>query len=198
MDRIKNSILNLIGEIYIPKAASENYKKILHISDTPTGIYGSLIKLVKKTNPDVLIHTGDIADDIKLEMVPELVGSYRVRVNRFISNISPYIKDKIIIVPGNHDNMDVLKDIDTIDIIPEGTALEIYGIKIGLAHMFENLPSDCSLYMFGHCRTYIEDESYINGIDGISIINTENKDITKLYYPSGTDSHRTRKRKIGI
>lgn len=198
MNIFKNTLSNLFGDIYVPKDAMGNYIKILHISDTPSSIYRSITRLVKKVNPDVLIHTGDIADDVKLEMVPKLIESYKARANRFLSDLSPFVRDKIIIVPGNHDDIDALDRRINVDVVQEGQTVNLYGVKIGLAHKSENLPSGCSLYMFGHKKTDIKDNRYINGIDNISIINIDNLSVIKLYYPYGTDNHRMRQRKIGF
>lgn len=198
MERIKRFLFNLAGEIYIPKCASLNRKKILHISDTPTVIYGSIIRLIKNTNPDILIHTGDVADDIKLQMAPQLINSYRVKVTRFLSSAAPYVKDRLIIVPGNHDDFEILKSINSIEVINEGSILNINGINFGLSHYYHNLPKQCDLYLYGHDKFITNQKEYLNGIDNINIIYIEDMNIIKLSYPSGTDAHRTRKRKMGI
>ncbi|SKA96631.1 Calcineurin-like phosphoesterase [Caloramator quimbayensis] len=198
MEKIKRFLFNLAGEIYIPECASLNYRKIIHISDTPTVIYGSIIRLIKNTKPDILIHTGDVADDIKLQMAPQLINSYRVKVTRFLSSLSPYVKDRIIVVPGNHDDFETLKSINSIEIITEGSILNVDGISIGLSHDFYNLPNECNLYLYGHDKIITNQKEYLNGIDNINIINIEDMNIIKLHYPSGTDAHRTRKKKMGI
>ncbi|MCX7884082.1 MAG: metallophosphoesterase [Caloramator sp.] len=198
MEKIKKFLLNLVGEIYIPECASLKYKKILHISDTPTVIYESIIRLIKNTNPDILIHTGDVADDIKLQMAPQLINSYRVKVTRFLSSITPYVKDRIIIVPGNHDNIEILKSINSIEIMNEGSILNINGINFGLSHDYHGLPKKCDLYLYGHDKFMTDKKEYLNGIYNINIIYIEDMNIIKLSYPSGTDAHRTRKKKMGI
>lgn len=198
MERIKKFLFNLAGEVYIPKYASLKYKKILHISDTPTVIYGSIIRLIKNINPDILIHTGDVADDIKLQMAPQLINSYRVKVTRFLSSITPYVKEKIIIVPGNHDDFEILKSINSIELIEEGSILNINGINFGLSHEFNNLPKKCNFYLYGHDKTITNKKEYLNGINNINIIYIEDNNIIKLNYPSGTDAYRTRKKKMGI
>ncbi|QCX33517.1 metallophosphoesterase [Caloramator sp. E03] len=198
MDNIKKILFNLSGKIYTPKYALGDYTKILHISDTPTTIYGSIINLAKKTNPDILIHTGDVADDIKLQMAPQLLNSYRVKVTRFLSSLTPYIKDRIIIVPGNHDNIDILKSINSVEILKEGSILNINDFKIGLSHSFNNLPKECTFYLYGHDKTLSNKKEYLNGIYYINIIDIERKKVIELSYPSGTDAYRTRKKKTGI
>ncbi|KXG75729.1 metallophosphoesterase family protein [Thermotalea metallivorans] len=188
----------LTGGIYIPNEIKDSSVKILHISDTPSMIYNDLIGLVKIVKPHILIHTGDIVDDVKLELLPQHVQKYKARANYFLKALSHHVQDRMIIALGNHDHREVLHPIPHMEVYEEGKVLELYGMKIGLAHRCERLPETCDFYMYGHCKTCIGDESYLNGIHHINIIKVENREVIKLFYPSGTDDYRLRRSKMGI
>ncbi len=148
--------------------------KILHISDTPECIYPYIYKVVEKSSADVIIHTGDLVDNIKLEYEPEYYRSkYKKRSADFISNLEKLTDARIIYVPGNHDINSILSDnINRSEIYKEGSVLEIGGVSIGLAHYSEKLPQNAQINLFGHNydKPFSKNNIYLNGIFNINCI----------------------------
>lgn len=198
MEDFLKCLYYITGNIYIPQKVNISGIKILHISDTPYAIFDRIIKMVRKIQPDIIIHTGDISDDIKLELMPEFIEKYKKQAGYLISELERYSKDKLILVPGNHDNIKELKLSPKTTVVEEGNTIVLYGLKIGLAHDVERLPPNCDFYLYGHCRTCDHKAEYLNGINSINIITIPEKKVYKISYPFGTDDYRYKRKKIGI
>lgn len=198
MESLLTGLYHICGQIYLPPEILTCENLILHISDTPAPIYWGITKLVKKLKPNIIIHTGDLVDDIKLELYPGQIDRYIRGANALIKDISPYVRDSIYIVPGNHDNIDSLKLNEKVRIISETNYIELNGMKFGAAHKFEDLPDGCDFYLYGHDKTTVDSGCYLNGIININIIDMNKIEVTKLLYPIGTDDYRLKKSRIGI
>lgn len=198
MEQIFEALYHIFGRIYIPKECRLPGRKIVHLSDTPSMVYGSIMEAIKKIMPDYIIHTGDITDELKLEVMPHLVERYKIRANDFLRLLSENAKEKLIIVPGNHDKLEILNLGSNVEIFNEGDKVFIGDIIIGLSHNFNKLPKDCSFYMFGHDKSGTRMDKYLNGISFINVINIDEKKVTRLLYPLGTDDYRLKRGKISI
>lgn len=198
MEGFWKALYHMTGKVYIPNEALDSSLKILHISDTPSMIYRSIIRVIKRIQPDILVHTGDVVDDIKLEMLPQHIKKYRARARDFFHDLTPHVKDRLIVVPGNHDSTKVLNVIKGVEVYEEGSILYAYDMRIGLSHKPENLPDSCNYYMYGHCKTNFNDSKYLNGIDSMSVLKVQEDKVIKLFYPTGTDDYRLRRSKTGI
>src|SRR6056297_2895295 len=107
--------------------------KIMHISDTPESIYSHIYKMLSYSRPDVIIHTGDLVDNLKLENAgEELLPLYQKKSAEFISNLEKLTNSRIIYVPGNHDDLKIIKkNKERSEILAEGSIIELDGVKIG-------------------------------------------------------------------
>lgn len=198
MKQLLQFIHYISGQIFIPEELRNPSKRILHLSDTPSHIFRTVVKFASILKPDIIIHTGDMVDDVKLELYPGQAGKYKKWADSLLYSLSPHVKDKIIIVPGNHDRTDLLVMPQNAFIMDEGTVLNIDGVSIGLAHKFENLPAGCDYFLYGHDMIREEDSKYLNGIYRINIIDMNNSTVVRLPYPAGTDDWRMKRTKIGI
>lgn len=175
-----------------------NELKIMHISDTPESIYSHIYKMLSYSQPDIIIHTGDLVDNLKLENQPEeLIPVYKQKSADFINNLEKLTAARIIYVPGNHDNLEVLEEnTSRSEIFAEGSVLELDGIKIGLAHYPEKLPDNVDINLFGHNK--IENESkntkFLNGILNINYLLLPSKTDYKINYPWIVDQGRQYKK----
>lgn len=165
---------------------------ILHTSDTPRQIYGWLRSTIQLTEPAYIVHTGDIADDIKLENARQrLIRAYEEAVKAFSRMLGEYI-NKLYIVVGNHDDEEILKKyLPHATIINRPSCLEIGGYKLFLSHEPTTIPSsDCDFIMFGH-KPCLPDKGdfYLNGLLNIHII-VNNGKCLKISYPKGTNKYR--------
>lgn len=203
---IKKIISNLLGNIYIPKNLMENSDPILiHISDTPVFSYRAILKLIHILKPKYLVHTGDISDDMKVEIYPNLESEARKKAISFIDSIISQ-QFKTYISLGNHDSYSILseyKNNDYIEITDSTAYIKIKEKNIAYSHysnLLKKSPGDINLY--GHDLSIpsqtIDNKIFLNGIEGINIINLNTFEIYKLDYPAGTDSSRLRKFKTGL
>lgn len=199
METLKKLFSFTMGEIYVPPKIYKLKHKLIHISDTPIVIHKNIINLSKKLFPDFIIHTGDVVDDLKLEYKPYFENRYKKIAENFLNTLSLYVKNKIILVPGNHDKLDIIKfKNDKFVIKNEGENLLIVSIDFCLAHKIENLSKKGDFFLYGHDSIWVEDTNYLNGLNFINIIDLENKDVLKLPYPLGTNLSRLNRLKIGF
>ncbi|WDC85513.1 metallophosphoesterase [Caloramator sp. mosi_1] len=56
-----------------------------------------------------MVHTGDIVDNIKLELYPNKLNEYSRYACNFVNELTKYTNKSLFIIPGNHDNIETLK-----------------------------------------------------------------------------------------
>ncbi len=201
---MKECLKNIPGYInylcrgyYVPRALEEAMKTgedlILHLSDTPSYAYRSVINLVEILKPRIIIHTGDLADDIKLELYPDLAHLYKEKAVPFLHKLESSAAEKIYIVPGNHDLAGLLEEeADRSRIVPDGTVIEVRGLKVGLAHCQEDLPDSTDYNLYGHNLDCPVDGNpcTLNGCKDINIIMYPSWRVYHIPYPVGTNHER--------
>src|SRR5699024_3162657 len=77
---------------------------LLHIRDTPVQVYNYIFRLIDIVKPDFIIHTGDMADNIKLEMNRNRIDCYSKGATKLIDGLEKNTTSEIYYVLGNHDN----------------------------------------------------------------------------------------------
>ncbi|AEC52875.1 hypothetical protein PNA2_1961 [Pyrococcus sp. NA2] len=164
----------------IPKEVFDAPEKILHVSDTPTTFYPLLQDILDKIKPDVLIHTGDLADDIKLERRPWMRHEYEKALMRLREIITKFT---VYIVPGNEDDPGIISSIfkNEIILIKPGFIVEIHGKKFALGHRPEDVKDkDADFKLYGH-----DPKSFfgLNGIHSINVIIYPGWNIVRIKYP---------------
>lgn len=168
--------------------------KIMHISDTPESIYSHIYKMLSYSRPDVIIHTGDLVDNLKLETAgAEMLPLYQKKSAEFISNLEKLTNARIIYVPGNHDNLQIIEaNKKRSEIINEGSIIELDGVKIGLSHYPEKLPVGADINLYGHNQQQRsgKDNKYFNGILNINYLLLPSKENYKIDYPWTVDQGR--------
>lgn len=166
---------------------SSNELKIMHISDTPESIYSHIYKMLSYSQPDVIIHTGDLVDNLKLEdSGDEMLDKYQRKSAEFISNLEKLTAARIIYIPGNHDDIKVIENNkNRSEVMAEGSIIELDGVKIGLAHYPENLPQNADINLYGHNQqqNFESENIYLNGILNINYLLLPSKEDYKINYP---------------
>jgi predicted phosphodiesterase len=197
LDRLIDKGLVWIG--WIPEMM-DGTGKILHISDTPTCMYGYLARLLRRVNPSVVVHTGDLADNIKLEMYPNDAGRYRAAVKRLVDILAAPHR-RAILALGNHDKRDLLPPIPSQCIICDNVMdTTLCGEKFRISHHIGFILEKPARYnLFGHSPepasfTDEEDRFFLNGIERMRLIDPE-EGMTPFNYPSGTNEARLIRRK---
>ncbi len=166
---------------------------ILHISDTPRSTYQWLKCLINEAEPLWIIHTGDVADDIKLENAPKrLEGAYIHALKDFKNTIGKY-ENRLVIIVGNHDREELLRNIlPQAKVVKEPYPFQVANLTMLLSHK----PIDCQEYtggydfiLYGHRPDSSVSLKCLNGIYSAYII-TLDGEVMPVNYPSGTNKHR--------
>ena len=204
MSELMRFFYQLSGMLYIPPELSEiKGKRLLHISDTPVGFYPDLRRLIERLKPDYIVHTGDLVDNIKLQLYPTSICDHEKGIRKLASMLEASGAE-IVLALGNHDDFDIVnKYFNRSHIIRNVETVVIEGLSFRISHFPEAICERPSQYnLFGHDLTLkqgrIDDRLYFNGISNINIIALESGSFTTLSYPAGTDDARLGRRKIGI
>ncbi len=175
---------------------------LLHISDTPIDIYNDIFKLIDILKPSYIIHTGDMADNIKLEFQQNRMPSYYMAVKSFIEGLEKS-DSEIYYVMGNHDDYDTVnKLIDKGSILEDGQ-INICGYRIAVGHYYKEYSGGIDFNLYGHSfepKHFQKDGSLgLNGVLNINVIDLSNKKVYHLGYPVGTNRSRGMEtKKIGL
>lgn len=201
----KRIICDFLGWIYIPTEILDNKeKKLLHISDTPVHIFPGIKKLINTLKPEYIIHTGDMVDNLKIEIYPQKINEYSYHVRKLIRILENSSAEKIIITLGNHDHKGIVEDFAKRSVVAEYEYLtKISGNSFHMSHYAQDIienPADYNL--FGHdlsIRTSeMDNKIYLNGISNINIIALNSMKIFYSPYPWGTDDLRLCKGRIKL
>jgi predicted phosphodiesterase len=205
MNNFKQLLYYMIGRVPVELNEDElKGKKLLHISDTPSSFFNELERLINILKPDYIVHTGDLVDNIKLELYPTSIERYERDAEKLIKLLEQSDAEKLYLALGNHDDEETVKRLcKRSHIIKGAQRICIEGLEIAIAHDPADLthnPGDINLY--GH---NLEKESgissgkvYLNGIVGINLVELEHMRYYTYPYPAGTDNHRLGRGKIGL
>jgi len=167
--------------------------KVLHISDTPSPIYHAINSMLVQLKPDMIVHTGDIADEIKLGDNPGFLEQYGRTAGPFIKNLSQSTA-KLYIIPGNHDSIPLIEsNAPPGSLISPGSVIDVRGHAFGMAHYLTDLPEGAEYNLYGHNLDTPEmqgDACLLNGVTSINVILLPSGKTFRLRYPYGTNRYR--------
>ena len=129
--------------------------KVLHIGDTSSSDYGYYKTLIERVKPSVIIHTGDLADELKAGRI-EGVFEFWKRSAAEIVGIMENSGARVIIVPGNNDlEKDLKETVKKAEILERNSVIEIDGAKILLCHEINKMDETASanVFLYGHGLT---------------------------------------------
>jgi predicted MPP superfamily phosphohydrolase len=200
----KEFIYDAMGMLYIPPELLEiSGKKLLHISDTPIGFYSQLKRLIGRLKPDYIVHTGDMTDNIKLELYPTSIYEHEKWIKKLAAILEPS-GAQVILALGNHDNPQVVsRYFINSRIVEKVETIDIEGLSFRISHYSDCVLEEPAEYnLFGHDLKIkngrIGNKLYFNGISYINIIGLETGEKAVIKYPAGTDDARLGRRKIGL
>ena len=111
MGLVKNRLLRMMFIPVVPSGVEAGIGPFLvHVSDTPIDIYPFIRRVIQKINPSILVHTGDLVDNIKLSSNQHLLPVYQKHIAKFMDIINAFPYMKCYILPGNHDHLQTLID----------------------------------------------------------------------------------------
>lgn len=205
MNRFVEWVYKTMGRIVIPKhLMNTQTSRVLHVSDTPSAIYKELERLIREIRPDIIIHTGDLVDDVKLEIYPGRINDYRKALAR-LSKCLAQSEARCIIAIGNHDDKaSVVEMMSFSEIIDEVAIIDLYGTRFAIGHKpLVTTVVDADVYCYGHSlelpvSPIRSGAVYANGIWNIHLFEPENGAHYTLDYPIDTNDYRLCKRRVGL
>ena len=167
--------------------------RVLHIGDTFSYTYDWYISLVKAVKPDVIIHTGDTADEMKVSRDIPIRERYYDRASAFLNKLSSLTK-RLIWVPGNNDIPEKITELcPEIEYYDAGSVIDIGGVKLSLAHIKKDLSDGAEVYLYGHSTRYEtwsparntpdSAELYLNAMWSANIIHLPSKRLYTVELP---------------
>lgn len=205
MSSLKATLDYLTGKVYVPEEALHlKGSRLLHISDTPASFYPGLRRLLQALKPDYIVHTGDLADNIKLQLYPLAVPRYEKTVQPLLKMLSESGAKAVYVAVGNHDHLETLKKYsNNLTLIPCQDFIELEGRSLSISHFPKVIAEHSSeVNFFGHnlfLETQISNDCYFfNGISHIHLIDLASMEVVYLSYPWGTDDHRLGKGRVGF
>ncbi|MFZ7104321.1 MAG: metallophosphoesterase [Peptococcaceae bacterium] len=205
MEKLKAGLFYSLGRVYLsPDLLANSEPKLLHISDTPAGFYAQLKRIITKVKPHYIVHTGDLIDDIKLNLNASRIKEYTQGVSRLIEMLESSSAREIYITMGNHDNKEAISKEIARSILYENSAVvSIENTEFKISHYAKySLRSPADFNLFGHDLTLksqiLKGKFFLNGIQNINIIALNSKKVFSLPYPLGTNESRLGKFKIGM
>lgn len=185
------------GEIY-----QDGGPLLLHISDTPEEVHSYIIKVIEKINPQYIVHTGDIVDNIKLETNSNYLSMYKNRLKKFIDSIEQYNTIPYYVM-GNHDDINSVTMLSKKGIILEKGVIEIEGNSFCLSHDFDDCGTETDYCLFGHCfdtfRCKDNKKLILNGLNNMNVIGLSTGKVYQIKYPVGVNYYRKMERgSIGL
>ncbi len=188
LKRINNLLQN---KIYLPKELENAGEfKVLHLSDTPSLIYTAIKDMLEELKPDLIVHTGDIADDIKLENNPGCLELYKQTAGPFLKSLI-HSASRFYIVAGNHDYIPFIEArVPRDSVANPGLKVDIEGYSFGMAHYLSDLPYGAQYNLFGHnfdMPGNVTDAVFLNGVKNINIILLPSGKVYGIDYPRRTN-----------
>ncbi|KAB3540988.1 metallophosphoesterase [Alkaliphilus pronyensis] len=200
INRIKEVAYSLTNYPYIPEEFIKEAvgPMLIHISDTPSDIYTYIYRVIEKVKPKYIIHTGDLVDDIKLEILKGFKDEYYKNAKKLIKRLDA--SDAITYYAlGNHDDHNIVTGLTDRGIVIEKATVEIESLIFHLNHYHEDNNEDKDFYLFGHgfYPAHYNGTDFIglNGLLNINIIDLSTKKVYQLKYPIGTN--RLRRMELG-
>ena len=176
---------------------------LLHLSDTPRGTFCFIKRLIGRTRPAVIIHTGDLVDDIKLELRPRERDAYAQQLARLLP-ILESAGASVHVMLGNHDDEEAVRNLGGgVVVHPREVALSWAGKVLRGAHRAEDaLEGSASFYLFGHdlsVKSSPPDDPVqrLNGLEHVHLISPAGE-VLRLRWPWGTEDARLLRHRCGI
>ncbi|MGI5899584.1 MAG: metallophosphoesterase [Christensenellales bacterium] len=168
-------------------------RAIMHISDTPSFGYGGIERLLRDMKPDLLIHTGDMADDFKAGRIPEHIPLYREATARLLAIMKRH-STELWIACGNNDDIPWLRAQDALHLLPAtGSERSYCGLRLFLQHtpvpFLDRERYDFALYGHGFTDDRHDPNDnrpgalcYFNGVKLATLIDSATGEFCRLPY----------------
>lgn len=142
-------------EISLPDWVTDRSGEILlHIGDTYSKSYPFYKALIDKVKPNVILHTGDMADEVKVGRKPFTKSEYLNKISVICSTLDKSDAERLIIVPGNNDLKDDISAlVPRAQIYSEDTVITLGERECRIGHSVLNMTFDKEWSFYGHGYT---------------------------------------------
>jgi hypothetical protein len=201
----KRLLSRITDSLYIPEDLLPlRGRLVVHVSDTPSTFYRDLKGFIARVSPVALIHTGDVADDVKIGLCPRLLPWYVGKLAVLSAAIRSLPPERVFFVAGNHDHVpSMLVAFPGSSVFERGTTVRLDGLEIAMSHEITGLPVPPARFnLFGHDASRGDSDGperfFLNGVLGVNCIDVATGDAYSIPYPSYVDRDRSRMRKCGL
>lgn len=161
--------------IDVPKELAESRSlKVLHIGDTSSYTYPYYAALISKVKPNIIIHTGDMVDEVKAGRMIHTAEEYENGLKKITEILENSGAEQIYIVPGNNDLPELIeKHAPFAEIVKPDTQVTIGGVLCTLAHAHYEIKTESRWYLYGHGlsgETWRPERNDVNGICRFNVI----------------------------
>lgn len=211
-ETLRRTLALMTGNPPVPREARGLGSALLHVSDTPSIYYPDLARLAKTVRPRFILHTGDLADEVKLCPRCPDACRYAAKVNALLGILLATSAERVFLVLGNHDDPAVVVALAApvsgrIEVYEGCVRLDLEGVRIAAAHRAEDLwktvaddPADFGFY--GHDTSVLPPDAdgrvYLNGNVKIRVLDLASRTVHSIDYPRSVHDARQKKRKIGL
>ncbi len=214
-ERFTSLLLHSLGAVHVPRLLRELPGPLLiHVSDTPSCFYPTLVRILDRLRPAWLVISGDLADEVKLELNPALAPRYAARLSALHELLAPRLAreprglpglgTRLVLAVGNHDDGQLVERLFPEALVVRGAArFQAGGCACAVshwAHLAEK--SDAEYLFYGHDLARLSGRDgrrvYCNGIQWINVLDLGSGCTYRLPYPAGIDAERLLRRKIGL
>ncbi len=205
-----HALARLAGKSPIPPEMTGLPCALLHVSDTPSIFYPELARLVAAVRPRFIVHTGDLADEVKLRSGSSDRPLYAARVEALLAVLESSAAEQVFLVMGNHDDPVIVRGLAsgreprTRFVVAEGCLyLDLEGVGIAASHRPEDLWERAAEFnLYGHDTSVlppdVDGRLYLNGNVKIRVLDLATRTVHSLDYPRSVHDARQKKRKIGL
>lgn len=139
------------GELELPAGIDEiTGTKILHIGDTYSKFYPYFRKLINEIKPDIILHTGDMADEVKVGRIPSVRYEYNSKIRRLLE-VMDHSGARLIIVRGNNDVPEEIKALcPRAEVYDWDTEIVLDGQECRIGHLVTKMTFDKKWSFYGH------------------------------------------------
>lgn len=203
MKRLNPLLHYLTGKIYVPELARQLKRPtLLHISDTPNSSFKAIAQLIRLLEPDYIVHTGDLVDNIKLQLYPRAVYRYESTLKNLIGPLENSSAKTIWLCMGNHDlESAVRRYAKRSQVVSCSERVLCHGRTVQMSHYAcEVQRTPAELNLFGHnldAPGWSNESIFLNGVKHINLVSLETMTLCQMRYPIGTDEQRLGKGRVG-
>ena len=138
------------GEIPLPDLSQLRGERILHIGDTESATYPYYRKLIELVRPDVILHTGDLADEVKIGRELHRRDEYVQKSAEMLSMMRAS-GARVILVSGNHDLPEEIARLAPEAELYIGTGeVTLDGVPCRIGHRVDDMVFDRQYCFYGH------------------------------------------------